>query len=102
MCDTVYYHKYYPTKFNDINVPWYPNNQCPFARTEPITWPHVIGTFMQSIPTNPNVGTYGSCKMNENGKVTQDDCQVGMHPVEYNKKGCQCADIYGNVSNSSL
>jgi hypothetical protein len=87
MCDTVYYHRYYPTVFDPINNPWYQGNQCPFARTNPITWPPTIGTFTTAIKPNPTEGTYGTCTQG---------CQVGTFPVTRQDK-CECADIYGNV-----
>lgn len=101
MCNTnLYYHRYSPTKFDDINVPWYLPNSCPFTRLEPTDWPPFVGTYMSGLPKNPTVGTYGTCTSTLKGYLKDNSCQVGMYPSNI-YGDCQCCDQYGHCGSDN-
>lgn len=65
--NTTYFHKYYPTVFDGINVPWYKPNNCPFAHMNPIEpnpfFPPNIGTPLH--PYKTKTAEPGTCGWGE-------------------------------------
>jgi hypothetical protein len=45
MCDNLYFHRYYPTRYDTINNPWYPENVCPFSILKPTSLPTIYPPF---------------------------------------------------------
>ena len=75
MCDTVYYHKYYPVRYDLPNAPGYFKNpeDHPYMRIDPYPWPLAIGTPLYN--------------------QSQTQCQGGY---TFQTSTHQCCDIWNN------
>ena len=98
MCDNLYYHRYYPTRYDTINNPWYPGNICPFSNLNPTSSPTIFPPFngtsinpIKPFSYSSITGVYGYPSSNTSQQKM--NCNWGFQD---NSKNKSCCDVYGD------
>lgn len=96
-----YHHRYYPTRFDAPNVPWYPQNMCPFANVQPTSLPTIFppyaGTTMYPFAYDPIHGIYGTPSEPTLKGYTKSNntCSWGFYPVNIDGQTAACCNMWG-------